>query len=416
MADTVAVIVKGYPRLSETFIAQELLGLQRQGLDLHIYSLRHPYDATTHPVHAEITAPVTYLPEYLAREPARVWRGWRQAARLPGYARAWRLFRRDLRRDLTPNRVRRFGQACVLAAELVPHTHILYAHFLHTPASVARYAGAMLDLPFAVSAHAKDIWTSPAWELREKLADCAWATTCTQTGACHLQDLAPDPARVTLNYHGLDLARFAPRPTPPSQRDGTDAADPVRLLSVGRLVEKKGYDDLLDALAGLPADRHWRFCHIGGGPLADVLRAQAERLGIAARIDWLGPQAQTKVLERLRQADLFLLASRIAADGDRDGLPNVLLEAQSQGLTCIATAVSGIPELIEDAATGALVPPGDPAALATAIARLINDPATRIRLGGAGNARIRGHFSMATGLAQLAAKLAPATAPAQAAQ
>ena len=151
MANKVAIIVKGYPRLSETFIAQEILGLQRHGLDLHIYSLRHPYDATTHPVHAEITAPVTYLPEYLSRDPARVWRCWRRAARLPGYARAWQLFRRDLRRDRTPNRVRRFGQACVLAIELTPQTHLLYAHFLHTPASVARYAAAMLELPFAIS-------------------------------------------------------------------------------------------------------------------------------------------------------------------------------------------------------------------------------------------------------------------------
>ncbi len=414
--NTIAVVVKGYPRLSETFIAQELLGLQQSGLDLHIYSLRHPYDAVTHPVHAEITAPVTYLPEYLSREPARVWRAWRRAARLPGYARASRLFRRDLSRDRTANRVRRFGQACVLATELAPSVQTLYAHFLHTPASVARYAAAMLGLPFCVSAHAKDIWTTPEWELREKLADCAWLTTCTAGGAAHLRALATDRDTVSLHYHGLDLARFAPRSAPPSRRDGSDPSDPLRLLSVGRLVEKKGYDDLLDALARLPSGCHWRFRHIGGGPLAKPLRDQAAQLGIADRIDWSGPRNQAAVLAQLRGADLFLLASRIAADGDRDGLPNVLLEAQSQSLACVATAVSGIPELIDDGVTGVLVPAQDPAALAAAMTPLLIHPETRNRLGAAGNVRLRENFNMAASIAALAAKLQPAAAAAQAAQ
>ncbi|MHA1565573.1 MAG: glycosyltransferase family 4 protein [Alphaproteobacteria bacterium] len=413
MADTaapIAVIVKGYPRLSETFIAQEILGLQRQGLNLHIYSLRHPYDAATHPVHGEITAPVTYLPEYLGREPARVWHAWRRATKLPGYRRAWRLFRRDLARDRTRNRVRRFGQACVLATELAPQTHLLHAHFLHTPTSVARYAATMVNLPFSISAHAKDIWTSPDWELREKLADCAWLTTCTQFGATHLRRLATHPQDVILTYHGLDLERFAPRPAPPGHRDGSDPGDPLQLLSVGRLVEKKGYDDLLAALASLPSGCHWRFRHIGGGPLAKELRGQAEQLGIAERIEWLGPLAQASVLEQLRRADLFILASRIANDGDRDGLPNVLLEAQSQALTCIATTVSGIPELIADGTTGLLVPPQDPAALAAAIATLIADPARRNRLGAAGETRVRHDFSMTAGVADLAGRLQPKNA------
>ena len=157
----IAVIVKGYPRLSETFIAQEILGLQRLGLNLQIYSLRHPYDGATHPVHAEITAPVNYLPEYLKNEKARAWQAWRQARKLPGYAKAWRVFRRDYARDATSNRLRRFGQACVLATEMPPDIAMLYAHFLHTPTSVARYAAIMRQLPFAISAHAMDIWTSP---------------------------------------------------------------------------------------------------------------------------------------------------------------------------------------------------------------------------------------------------------------
>lgn len=391
----VAVVLKGYPRLSETFIAQELLALQRAGLDLQIWSLRHPTDRAVHPVHREIAAPVAYLPEYLYQEPVRVLRAWAKVRRRPGTRGAWRAFRRDLRRDPTPNRIRRFGQALVLAAELPADVGFLYAHFLHTPASVARYAALIRGLPWAVSAHARDIWTIPEWEKREKLAEAAWAVTCTRVGAEHLAGLAAAPGKVDLVYHGLDFARF-PEPSRHSQADGTGA--PVRLLSVGRAVEKKGYDDLLDALARLPAELDWRLTHIGGGALAKELKARAEALGLAARIDWRGAQPQGEVLAAYRDADLFVLASRIAGDGDRDGLPNVLMEAQSQGLCCLATSVSAIPELIRDGETGLLVPPRDPAALAQALERLMRDPELRRRLGQAGCRRVRADFAMQKGI------------------
>jgi glycosyltransferase involved in cell wall biosynthesis len=418
LAPRVAVVLKGYPRLSETFIAQELLGLERRGLVLQIWSLRQPYDPTNHPVHDEIVAPVAYLPEYLWREPLRVWHGWRRARRLPGYAAVRRLFLRDLVRDRTPNRLRRFGQACVLAAELPAGVDSLYAHFLHTPSSTARYAALMRGLPFAISAHAKDIWTIPDWEIAEKLADAAWLTTCTRAGAERLRTCArpADRAKVRLNYHGLDLARFAPAAAERPARDGSDPANPAIIVSVGRLVEKKGYDDLLAALARLPASLHWRFVHIGGGALKDRLAAQATQLGIADRIEWRGRRAQADVLAALRDADLFVLASRIADDGDRDGLPNVLMEAQSQRLVCVATAVSGIPELIADGATGRLVGERDTAALAGTIGALIADPAERDRLGAAGAARLAEQFSMAAGLDAIAADLQFAETPTMAAE
>mgnify|MGYP003700622083 CR=1 FL=1 len=387
----VAVVLKGYPRLSETFIAQEILGLERRGLDLRIVSLRHPTDPTRHPVHEEIRAPVAYLPEYLKDEPGRVLAGWRRARRLPGYPRARRMFLSDLARDPSANRLRRFGQASVLAAELPRDVERLHFHFLHTPASVARYAAAMRNLPLSGSAHAKDIWTTPDWEIREKLADAQWVATCTGSGAAHLQALAPAAERVPLVYHGLDLSRFPP----PPERPARAGAGPVTLLSVGRLVEKKGYDDLIAALARLPADLDWRLVHIGGGGLKGRLTAQAEDAGIAGRIEWRGALAQAEVLAAMRAADLFVLATRIAADGDRDGLPNVLMEAQSQRLPVIATAVSAIPELIADGTTGRLVPPQDPAALSAAIAELIRDPAARARLGKAGEATVRAQFDAA---------------------
>ena len=130
MKGPVAFVLKGYPRLSETFIAQEILGLERRGLDIRLISLRHPTDTATHPVHAEIRAPVSYLPEYLHSQPLRVWRGWRKARKLPGYRDAWAAFSADLKRDRTRNRLRRFGQACVLAAELPQDVVRLHFHFL----------------------------------------------------------------------------------------------------------------------------------------------------------------------------------------------------------------------------------------------------------------------------------------------
>jgi glycosyltransferase involved in cell wall biosynthesis len=407
----VAFVVKGYPRLSETFIAQEILALEQRGLDILIVSLRQPYDGAVHPVHRLIRAPLLYLPEYLWREPLRVWRGWHRARRLPGYRRARRAWLADLCRDPTPNRGRRFGQALVLAAELPDDVAHLHAHFLHTPASVARYAALIAGRPWSVSAHAKDIWTSPRWEIRGKLAEARWAVTCTAAGHAYLAALAARPGSVGLCYHGLDPGRFPPPPPRPPGGDGGDPAHPVVILSVGRAVAKKGYDDLLAALSLLPRDLSWQFVHVGGGALAHALKKRAQRLGLADRIRWLGAQPQPEVLAAYRAADLFVLAAKPAKDGDRDGLPNVLIEAQSQRLPCIATRLSGIPELIEDGATGLLAPPGDPPALAVLIAALIRDPGRRARLGAAGEARVRRQFAMDAGIDLLAGHFGLAAAP-----
>jgi glycosyltransferase involved in cell wall biosynthesis len=398
----VAFVLKGYPRLSEAFIAQEIRALEERGLDIRLFSLRHPTGRHTHPIHREIKAPVVYLPEYLYREPTRLWRAWRAARRQPGYGAARRVWVRDLLRDPTPNRVRRFGQALVLVRELPSEVGHLHAHFLHTPASVTRYAALLTGLPWSCSAHAKDIWTIPDWEKREKLTDCQWAVTCTATNFDHLRQLVNAPKRVELLYHGLDFARFpAPTSKRPS-RDGSAAGQPAVILSVGRAVEKKGYDDLLDALAALPPALNWRFVHVGAGPLLTRLKARAQAHGIAQRLSWLGAQPHDEVLRQYVMADVFVLACRVARDGDRDGLPNVLMEAQSQGLACLSTGVSAIPELIEDGVTGLLTAPRDAVAFSVALARLIADPEMRERLGDAGKRRVKERFSFDTGIDRLA--------------
>ncbi|MEM9602361.1 MAG: glycosyltransferase family 4 protein [Pseudomonadota bacterium] len=396
MTAEIGVLLKGYPRLSETFIAQELRSLEKRGFRLRFYSLRHPTDTSVHPVHREMEAPVHYLPEYLHQEPVRVLRALAAQVWRPAF---WRLlpgFAHHLARDRSRNRVRRLGQAVVLAHELAPDVHRLYAHFLHTPSSVAWYTAQLTGLPWSASAHAKDIYTSPDWELREKLSALDWVATCTAFNHRHLQSLAAAPERVHLVYHGLDFSRF--EPAAPRRADG-----PLQLVSVGRAVPKKGYPVLLDALAALPERLDWRFSHIGGGPELDVLKARAAALGLTARIDWRGALPQDAVIAALRSSDVFVLASQVLADGDRDGLPNVLMEAQSQGVSCVATAVSGIPELIEDGATGRLVPPGDPARLAEAILALADDPDARCAMALAGQRRVRDEFNHDHTMGQLVA-------------
>nr|WP_237476562.1 glycosyltransferase family 4 protein [Lichenibacterium sp. 6Y81] len=402
MTSPLVFVLKGYPRLSETFIAEEILGLERRGFDIRIVALRRPTDDRTHPVHAEVWAPVSYLPEYLHDAPLRVLAAWWRARRRPGYRAARAQFLRDLPRDLTRNRFRRFGQALVLAGELPEDVRHLHAHFIHTPASVVRYASLIAGLPWTCSAHAKDIWTSPDWELRDKLAAARWTVTCTRAGRDRLDALAPLESPVRLNYHGLALDRFRPLPALRPRRDGADPADPVRILCVGRAVPKKGLDTLLDALALLPQGRHWRLVHVGGGPELKALKLRAAAAGLAARVDWLGPLDQAAVLDQYRAADLFALPCRVAGDGDRDGLPNVVVEAQSQGLAVASTAVGGVPELVEDGINGLLVPPDDAPALAAALDALVTDPDRRRALGRAGQARVARHFDSAASLDALA--------------
>lgn len=398
----IAVVVKGYPRLSETFIAQEMLGLERRGIDILIVALRKPYDPYIHELHRQIKAEVMYLPEYVKDDPARVARAKKWAEQQPTYVEAKALFDADFAQQPNRDRQRRWAQGCVFAHELPDDIKWIYTHYLHTPCSAARYAAHLSGRNWSFSAHAKDIWTSPDWDLRTKIDDAAWGVTCTAVNVKHLKGLAKDPDKVELLYHGLDFSGFPEPDQTPSVRDG--AGDPVRLVSVGRAVEKKGYDDLLAALSALPNDLNWHFTHIGGGELSDALKTEADKRGLSDKITWRGAQPREEVIVTCQQSDLFVLPSKLARTGDRDGLPNVLMEAQSMGLCCLSTKVSAIPELIIDGETGVLVEPGAPDELETALSGLIQDPKRRDTLGLAASKRVRSTFSTDPGLDRLAVK------------
>ncbi len=241
--------------------------------------------------------------------------------------------------------------------------------------------------------------------MRRKLADADWLITCTNFAFTRRKGLVANSSRVQLVYHGLDLAHLPVPPDRECRRDGSNPTDPVAILSVGRCVPKKGYDDLLDALARLPAQLHRRFEHIGGGILDGELKERAHRLGIADRCTWLGAQPSADVFAAYARCHIFVLASKTAADGDQEGMPNVLQEAGYQGMAIVSTRSAGIAEFVEHGVNGLLVAPAAPDELCAAISRLVRDPALRAHFGAQATRVVQTQFSFEKGIDRIATAL-----------
>lgn len=388
MPAKVGFILKGYPRLSETFIAQEIHLLEERGLELEIYSLRAPREEARHPVHAKIRAAVTYIPEYVQlRDLGAVLATARRfpAAFLGALAHA--LGKSLARRKRSP--LKRLWQAAWLvrqrglaAGHSVEHFH---SHFAHTPTELAFYLARITGFTYSISAHAKDIYTSTPEELRERVQAARFLMTCTKFNAERLAEIV-GPAhapKVHEVYHGVDLHNFAP-----VVREAS-AFPPRRLLTVARLVEKKGYDDVLKALALLKArGLELPYDIYGAGELREQVKAWIAELGLGSQVTLHGSVTQPVVLEAYRRGGVFVLGSFETANGDRDGIPNSMAEAMSMELPVVATNVSGIPELLEHERTGLLCPARAPEALANAIARLYTEPGLGARLGAAAREKV----------------------------
>lgn len=396
-AAPLAMLVKTWPKLSETFILEEVLGLERAGVALRLYALAPPSDEIRHPVVATVRAPLVTVPPpaarhalgYLARHLAMA------AASPLRYARA---FGTAWRQRTLPEFLRGGWLAAQLARDGVAHLH---AHFISTPAEVAAAVSAISGLPFSISAHAKDIYTSREADLQRRMSAARFTVTCTEANRRALTALAPE-AQVQRMYHGIDHSLFHP-----THRRATSGVPLV--LAVGRLRAKKGLDTLIDACQ-LLRSRGLAFCCqiVGYGEEQGRLQAQIDERSLTDTVQLLGKLAREQVIDCYAQTQVFVQPSRITADGDRDGIPNVLLEAMAMGLPVVATRVSGIPEVVRHHESGLLVEPDDAAALADAIGWVIEHPVPAASLGRSARAVVTRSFDNDLNLQLLTRLLEPA--------
>jgi len=390
---TLGMILKGYPRISETFIANEIYRLEQLGVPVHIFSMRHPRENFSHAIIDQIQAKVDYLPTELFLEfPRLFFPAALLAVRKPvlfqaALARARKRF--DRTRHL--GTLKHLLQASYLAGHLLPDSpevvH-LHAHFAHSPSSVALFTSLLSGLDFSFTAHAKDIYTSNPVQLKEKIDLAKLVVTCTRYNKKYLQDLAGETCTpIDCVYHGIDLKLFQiPDQHKPLQ-------PPYRILTVARLTEKKGIPTILDALMILKGQGiDFEYTLIGDGDDKEKIIAQIFSLGLEKQCRYLGVRTHREVVQEFARADLFVLGCRVAASGDRDGIPNVLVESLAMGLPAVGTTVSGLPEIIHDGQTGLLVPPEDPEAMAAAMQHLLTDNGLRSRLMEQGQKLVQSSF------------------------
>jgi glycosyltransferase involved in cell wall biosynthesis len=395
-----AVLVNGFPRLSETFVLQELLELERRGVGLHLFALRRPEEVVQQDALSELRATVEYLPEgVVPYQRTRVRLAHtalllhRRLAYINGFS------------DVlgSPEFSRSLGaRAALLAHRLIRlGSPPLYVHFAHKPATIGRFAALLAGVPYALSAHAKDIWLTPNAELARKVQDASVVLTCTEQARVRVSGLAGGQTPVHLVHHGVDLKDRARA----SRRSGGCP----RLLAVGRLVEKKGHETLLLA-AGTLRDRGLEFSLrlVGEGPEWPRLQRLVHELRLGDRVVFLGPLSETEVRSEYENADVFALPCRKLPNGDQDGLPNVILEAMAHGLPVASTRLEGIAEAIVDGESGLLSEQDDPVAFAEHLGHLLEDVRFRERIGEAGRKRVAERFERSENLPKVVEALVEA--------
>lgn len=394
----VGYILKRFPRASETFIAQEVLELERRAVEVEIFTLWPNDQPAPHRWIADIRAPVTVCARSTLRE-SWDWL-YTYAQEDPAEPNAIVEVLRLAFEHASGRGSRYLAEAVAIAraAEEAGVKH-LHAHFANHPTFVTLLVHLITGLPFSFTAHAKDIYANTAlpdlW--RRQVEAAAFVVTVSENNRLFLEQRLNHScsAKVRRLYNGVDLESIRPvrRPTAPGTPE---------VLCVARLVEKKGVELLLDAIA-LLRKRHvnLRCTIVGDGPQAEELRRRATALRLDDTVDFLGAQTHEQVVGHLNRADLFVLPAKIAADGDRDALPTVLLEAMASGLPCLSTAVGGIPEIIAHRSTGLVVPPDNSWALAEAIAELLRNPTLCATMGRAGRRRAEKLFDRRKNVATL---------------
>ncbi len=386
---TVGYIVTTWPRLSQTFVLNEVLALERSGVPLRIFSVKTPGGEPIHGDVAQVRARVSYLSfrrnwKSVLSANYRLVRN-RSTFYFRNFFRAVSYFRWGV--------VKHFFEAAYLA-ELLRGEPVgrLHAHFATAPALVAMFTHWLTGIPYSFTAHARDIYVDQKPRLLRVEMKFADAVVTVSEYNRHYLCTKISPAtngKVCCIYNGLNLRDYSFSPPCASQ------PGPPVILSIGRLIEKKGFCDLLLACEILRRrGRHFQVEIIGAGPWEDLLQTQTKRLHLQEQVRFLGAQPQEVVRESFRRATVFALPCIISGKGDRDGIPTVLMEAMASGTPVVSTSVSGIPELIESGKDGLLVPPNNPPRLADALNELLNAPELREKLTRAARAKIEERFSI----------------------
>ena len=374
-------ILKGYPRISETFISNEILLLERMGFKLRLFPMRHPRENFSHGSVKEIRARVDYLPTELffdfsrlttaniflaVKRPSTYLKTLRYAAAGSPGKNGLATLKHLLQAGYLTNNL-------LLRDKNIVHLH---GHFAHSPTSVTLFASLLSEIPFSFTAHAKDIYTSSRDKLKRKIAQARFVTTCTGYNEKYLQDIGGDSSTPIFRiYHGINVSMFK------HQRLNDCPANPYKILTVARMTEKKGLPTLYKALKILH-DNGLQFRHalIGDGDDRQKILDLIASLGLSNNCEWLGTQTHEEVLRHFRESDLFVLACEIAKSGDRDGIPNVLVESLAMGVPALSTEVSAIPEILINRETGITVPPSEPHTMSDAIVQMLTDQDLRQRL------------------------------------
>lgn len=372
-------VVKQFPKTSETFVLREVRELLRRGVDLTVWSLMTPDAGEPAPTDADDALRATrYVPAGRARLAAFARAALSTDPRrlLPavGWALAWSVHEREWRV------LGALPYAVWLARRIPPGAHV-HAHFANVPATVALLVARLRGTSWSFTGHANDIVVSTSRRfLGHKVRAARAAVVGTEFARAHVREAAGgDGARVVLVRNGLEAAELEPAPV--------NGRAPRTVVCVGRLVEKKGVDTLVEAAAllrdrGEPADVRV----VGDGPLREELERLVAARGVEERVRLLGARTAPEVRDELARATAFALPCRIASSGDVDSGPLAIVEAMAQRTPVVTTPVGGIAEVVHDGESGLLVAPDDPQALAAALSRVLGDAELRDRLAAGGRA------------------------------
>lgn len=402
----IGYLLRSYPRLSQTFILNEILALEQMGVSIQIFALTDPHEKVIQKQVSQIRAPVHYMDESM--QPRSVWNVLNEHVEVArryfiGYIRSMFYIAANKRIDegyTVSNRWECFRQAVHLIHLLVRNEQSsrkridhLHAHFAHDPTLIAFLVHKITRLPFTFTAHARDLYQVPEEVLTDRIREARAVITCCGANLEYLKQIAPSQqSKFSLVYHGVNLKDFQPArsPTVPSVKEV-----PI-ILSVGRLVEKKGFPDLLQALLIVKAKGEPFHCTIyGDGPLGKQLEKWIEGHGMSGDVTLMGDRTQKELISIFQNATLFALTPVQTEDGDRDGIPNVLVEAMAVGLPVITTAVAGIPELVDNNQNGFLYDSHDVDSISLGIIELLRNAEKRRQFGEAASKKVNEQFDIA---------------------